>query len=227
MYTRLMPFASPAMSLRLWLILVLIACSALACDGEGASSGEADAGTAPAARDRVCPEVYVCIVNCRSGRFDGRDACVDGCLDAATAAARALATGVLDCGAAECADAPGAPYQDCLFRACAGPMGACLRAARPIRQPCDAGPPNEQGVGTQCEEITDCEGLAAYNCPWAIPPVEDRARRGLPKWCSHLCEEDSDCGGGGICWLRGSEDSGIIGSCALSGCLIDDPGVSD
>ena len=109
-------------------------------------------------------------------------------------------------------------------------MGACLAGARRVVNPCEAGPPNQLGVGRPCTEVPECQGQPAWNCPFGMLAEEEREEVNLPRWCSFLCETDADCGERAFCWQRESVEGVLVGSCALRECIVqpvDAPGTSE
>ena len=192
-------------------------------DGGEQGGGEEGEGEAPAA-DRVCTEAYVCSVSCLAGPAAALDACLKGCEDTSDAEAKPLLQAVMTCRDAQCTT-PGAPLEPCLLEKCADALGACYDDARKVNVDCPGQTPNEQGIGKACTVQTDCTGLAADNCPYAMDGFTDEQREFLPRWCNHLCERDDECGTGAFCWQRRSvEDAkagALIGSCAPDACLTD------
>ena len=136
--------------------------------------------------------------------------------------ARGLLNDLLRCRDQQCT-AAGVPVEACLFEECGATMSACMADARNVQNPCPGQTPNEDGVGTQCTGLEACSGLTAFNCPYAMGStgLSDAQRQSRPQWCSHLCENDVDCGSDAFCWQRESVEGAVVGSCALAACLID------
>jgi len=187
--------------------------------GEDAAGGACEGGDAGGG-DRVCPEVYVALVQCLSMGAARRESCVARALAEAGPESCRLAEAVLRCEETTCSESRGAGLQKCFLEDCEA-MGPCLDDARRVRNPCDGAEPNEQGIGTPCTEKAECAALdlPAFNCPWSIPAEEEREEANLPRWCNHLCELDEDCGERAFCWLRRGWDDSFIGSCALWACV--------
>lgn len=200
------------------------------CDDEGgtapagadvAADAATDAGVEPTL---VCPDFYIqLITTCQRGSPDDRLACREALLASTLATSRPAARDVLECIDDTCGESPGASLQPCIVDRCCGALNPCLALAYRVRNPCPDVEPTEQGIGTPCTEKAECDGLPGWNCPYSIPPPEDREHYNLPRWCSHLCEADADCGEGAFCWHRRSPyEQGAcipVGSCAPLACV--------
>lgn len=104
----------------------------------------------------------------------------------------------------------------CVPNACATTLAQPLATDVQVAADCTAGA-TELGVGKVCAKHEDCRDTkAAHFCPRAVDPAK-------PGYCSMLCKEDGDCGGGAFCWRRKTEEHGqeiVISSCAPLACRV-------
>ena len=203
------------------LVLAAGCCASPPDAGRPVDAGRDAEADAAEPGDRVCPEAYALLVSCFGLPPERRQACREDRRALVQPSSLPVFDALLASLDERCAESRGAAVQPCVFDRCSDAMRACLADARAVRNPCDAGSENEQGIGRPCREDIDCQALGRHmRCPYAIPPPEERERVNLPRWCNHLCEEDIDCGEGAFCWWRASwEGRLLVGSCALFACL--------
>ena len=124
-----------------------------------------------------------------------------------------------ECGPAAVCVYAGEGFGRCVPEVDAGRLAQPLPVVPNVAIPCDRqAAANESGVGHPCSKHADCAQFTIANsCPLA-------RHKGLPNWCSHLCDFDDDesCGEGAFCYWRQAESGGMVGSCAPDTCLIDE-----
>lgn len=102
----------------------------------------------------------------------------------------------------------------CVPASCASTLAQPLPTDVSVDTDCKAGD-TELGVGHVCAAHADCAGTkAARFCPRVVGPRE-------PAFCTMLCKEDTDCGGGAFCWRRKAIEHGkerVVSSCAPLAC---------
>jgi hypothetical protein len=104
----------------------------------------------------------------------------------------------------------------CVPNACSAALAQPLATDVQVNIDCASGA-TELGVGKVCASHADCQDTkAAHFCPRVVGPKQ-------PGYCSMLCKEDGDCGGGAFCWRRKAEEHGkeiVVASCAPLACRV-------
>lgn len=102
----------------------------------------------------------------------------------------------------------------CAPNACAQALTVPLPNDVSVNVDCKAGAV-ELGVGQPCAAHADCQATkAAHFCPRVVSPKQ-------PAFCTMLCRDDADCGGGAFCWRRLTDEGGrqhVVASCAPVAC---------